>query len=245
MEKIRLQKYVSECGILSRRAAEVEILAGKFKINGITASLGDKVDPENDIVEYKGKPLPKSDGSSRRHTYILLNKPSGYVTTMSDEKGRKTIAELISSVGKRVYPVGRLDMYSDGLLLCTDDGEMTNRITHPSHHIAKKYLATLTAHLSEKDIEKLSVPFEIDGYMLQPFEVEFIKYVKSGMADSTVVRFTLYEGRNREIRNICARHGYKLSRLTRTHIGEITLDGIASGKWRYLTESEIDYLNSI
>jgi len=231
---------------MSRRAAEAEITAGKIKINGLTASLGDKVDPELDTVECDGKIICHSSGDEKlRNTYVLLNKPSGYVTTMKDEQGRKTVADLLLSVGKRVYPVGRLDMYSDGLLLCTDDGELTNRITHPSHEVAKKYLATITSHLTEDDIERLKVPFELDGYMLREFGVRFVEYTKCGNAPSTVIEFTLYEGRNREIRNICSHHGYRLARLTRISIGALTLDGIESGKWRYLTESEIEYLKSI
>lgn len=248
MEKIRLQKFISGCGIMSRRAAEAEISAGKIKINGIAALIGDKVDPERDIVEYNGKIIGKErdvESEPRRNTYILLNKPSGYVTTMKDEHGRKTVSDLLDNVGRRVYPVGRLDMYSDGLLLCTDDGELTNRITHPSHNVAKKYLATITSRLDQEDIEELSVPFELDGYMLRKFEVKLIKYTKSGNADSTIVEFTLHEGRNREIRRICQHHGYKLARLTRTSIGELTLNGLETGKWRYLTDDEIDYLKKI
>ena len=247
MEKIRLQKYLSECGLMSRRAAEAEIAAGKITVNGVNASLGDKVDPETDIVEYCGKAVDRktSGGNSRRNTYLVLNKPIGYVTTMSDEQGRKTVRDLLADVGTRVYPVGRLDMYSDGLLICTDDGELTNKITHPSHSIDKKYLATLTSHLTEEDIRALSVPFELDGYILRPFEVELVEYTKTSAGDSTVVQFTLHEGRNREIRNICAHHGYKLTRLTRVSVGKITLDGIASGKWRHLTDEEIDYLKKI
>ncbi|MBE6625588.1 MAG: rRNA pseudouridine synthase [Ruminococcaceae bacterium] len=247
MEKIRLQKFISECGLMSRRAAEAEIAKGNFTVNGITATVGDKVDPECDVVMYNGKTVEyKNSGDDpRRSTYIVLNKPIGYVTTMSDEQGRKTVRDLLSDVGKRVYPVGRLDMYSDGLLICTNDGDLTNKITHPSHSIPKKYLATLTSHLTDENIRDLAVPFELEGYMLRPFEVELIEYTKTSAGDSTVVQFTLHEGRNREIRNICTHHGYKLTRLTRISVGEITLDGLASGKWRHLTEEEIEYLKSI
>ncbi len=232
---------------MSRRAAEAEITAGNITVNGIPAVLGDKVDPEVDVVEYRGQTVENKicGDESRRNTYIILNKPVGYVTTMSDEQGRKTVRDLLTEVGTRVYPVGRLDMYSDGLLICTNDGELTNKITHPSHSIPKRYLATLTAHLTDEDIRVLSVPFELDGYMLRPFEVEFIEYTKTSGGDSTVVQFTLHEGRNREIRNICAHHGYKLTRLTRISVGEITLDGLAVGKWRHLTEDEIQYLKNI
>jgi len=230
---------------MSRRAAEAEITAGHIRVNGIPASLGDKVDPETDLIEINGKPIKKmTDGENRRHTYILLNKPSGYVTTMSDEQGRKTVADLLKNVGCRVYPVGRLDLYSDGLLLCTDDGELTNRITHPSHRIPKQYLATVTTHLTNEQIEKIRQPFELDGYMLQPFGVDFVEYKAVQNTPSTLLRFTLYEGRNREIRNICAHHNLKLARLTRISIGTLSLEGLAPGKWRHLTEEETEQLRS-
>ena len=245
MEKIRLQKYLSECGIMSRRAAEEEIKNGKIKINGLTASLGDKVDPECDTVEYGGKFITKENCGATRSTYILLNKPVGYVTTLSDEHDRPNISTLLSGLGVRVYPAGRLDMYSDGILICSNDGDLTNRLTHPSHKISKKYLATITSHLTDEDIEALGVPFELDGYMLRPFDVELVEYTKVSGVSATIVRFTLYEGRNREIRKICAHHGYKLSRLSRTDIGEIGVGDLPIGKWRYLTEREIEYLKNI
>lgn len=248
MDKIRLQKFISECGIMSRRAAEVEISAGRITVNGIKATLGDKVDPENDTVEFDGHPvIDKKCGSDEvsRNTYIILNKPVGYVTTMKDEQGRKTIRDLIKDVPVRVYPVGRLDMFSDGLLLCTDDGELTNRITHPSHAVAKQYLATITERLDDDALKNLAQPFVLDGYMLRDFGVEFVENVKADRTKSTIVRFTLYEGRNREIRKICAHHGYKLARLTRISIGKLNLEGLLPGKWRYLTNGEIEYLKSI
>ena len=246
MEKIRLQKYLSECGVLSRRAAETEISAGRVEVNGAPAVLGDKIDPETDEIVWNGRKIePKNCGAERRNTYILLNKPAGYVTTLSDEKGRRTIADLISDAGTRLYPVGRLDQYSDGLLLCTDDGDLTNKITHPSHHISKTYVGILTARLDDRAMEKLGTPFELDGYMLRPFEVRRLGYKKAGAADATVVEFVLHEGRNREIRNICARHGYKLAKLTRVAIGELRLGDLPSGKWRHLTEDEVAYLKSV
>ena len=249
MEPIRLQKYLSDCGVLSRRAAEAEIMAKKITVNGVPACLGDKVDPERDVVEYQGKRVTSAqkcgEDGLRRYTYILLNKPIGYVTTMSDEKGRKTVADLIADVGTRVYPVGRLDLYSDGLLLCTDDGELTNRIMHPSHEVPKTYLATINSLLTEEDLAILAEPFELDGYMLRPFDVEFVRYFKDAQVPSTLVKFTLYEGRNREIRRIVSHYGCKLSRLTRISIGALTVRGIPAGKWRHLTEEEIAYLKQI
>ena len=144
MEPIRLQKYLTDCGVMSRRASEKEILAGHVSVNGIPASRGQKITPGEDTVTVRGKPVvPRPAGSGGDYTYILLNKPAGYVTTMSDDGGRKTVADLIRDVGTRVYPVGRLDLWSDGLLLCTDDGEVTNRLLHPSHEVPKQYLATL------------------------------------------------------------------------------------------------------
>ncbi len=245
MEKIRLQKYLSECGVLSRRAAEAEISAGRVKVNGLPVSLGDKIDPETDEIVWKGKKIvPQTVDGEQKKTYVLLNKPVGYVTTLSDEQGRRTIADLIADVGVRLYPVGRLDQYSDGLLLCTNDGELTNRLTHPSHHVPKTYVGILTSRLDDRDAENLGVPFELDGYMLRPFEVRRLGYKKAGDADATVIEFVLHEGRNREIRKICAHHGYKLAKLTRVAIGDLRLGTLSSGKWRHLTDEEVKYLKS-
>ena len=246
MNEIRLSKYLTDCGVMSRRAADREITAGTITVNGERAVLGQKIDPETDVILWRGKRIRARVFSDEHpHTYILLNKPVGYVTTMKDDGGRKTVADLTQNVGTRVYPVGRLDYYSDGLLLMTDDGELTNRILHPSHEIPKRYLATIHSLLTEEDLEALAEPFELDGYMLRPFSVEFVRYEKSNGVPSTVVRFTLYEGRNREIRRICARYGAKLSRLTRVSIGELTLDGIPSGKWRPLNDEELRYVKSL
>lgn len=266
MEKIRLQKYISECGAASRRAAEAEIEKGNVTVNHIPAVLGQKIDPETDEVRLCGKRIVPEGSASRqgspaagerRHTYILLNKPVGYVTTLSDEKGRPTVKDLIANVGVRLYPVGRLDMYSDGLLLCTNDGELTNRLTHPSHDVAKVYRAVVLSRLSPEDVARLSEQIEIDGYRIRPVEVEFEKYATLGnnvataslpaATDrvATVVRFTLHEGRNRQIRRMCAYHGYRLASLTRIRIGKIELGDLPRGKWRALTEDEIAYLKSI
>ena len=257
MEEIRLQKYISECGVMSRRAAEAEILKGNVTVNGIPAELGQKVRPGEDEVKLRGKliaPLQNSGFLSENtwesrntyaKTYIILNKPAGYVTTMSDEKDRPTVKDLIAGAGTRLYPVGRLDMYSDGLLLCTNDGELTNRLTHPSHDVAKVYRAVITAHLDKEDIARLSERIEIDGYRIRPVEVEFVEYTTVHHAEATVALFTLHEGRNRQIRRMCAHHGYRLASLTRIRMGEITLGDLPKGKWRHLTEDEIAYLKSI
>ena len=175
----------------------------------------------------------------------MLNKPVGYVTTLSDDGGRKSVADLLRDVGTRVYPVGRLDLYSDGLLLCTDDGALTNRITHPSGDVPKRYLVTIPSLLTEEDIAALAEPFPLDGVMLRPFDVDFVRWCRLDGTPSTVLQFTLYEGRNREIRRICAHYGVKVSRLTRIAIGELSLACIAPGKWRRLTDDELNYIRSL
>ena len=230
---MRLQKFFSDCGILSRRAAEAEIAAGKVKVNGAVAQIGDSVDPDVDIVEYKGKRiLPRRENAKRR--YIMLNKPRGFVTTMQDEKGRPTVADLTSGVGVRVYPVGRLDMDSEGLLLLTDDGEFANQLTHPRHEIPKIYHVTMSRVLTKEEIAALRAPMELDGYRLQPVTVK-------KLAPDTV-QMNLYEGRNRQIRRMCEQVKLSITRLTRVAIGNITLDGLAIGAYRHLTAAEINYL---
>ncbi len=235
MEKIRLQKFFTDMGIMSRRASERVILAGNVKINGVTAQLGDKVDPENDVVVYNGKVI-KPQGASKR--YIMLNKPLGYVTTANDEKGRETVLSLLTDVGERVYPVGRLDMYSEGLLILTNDGELTNHLTHPKHNINKVYSVILKGELSPDVLHKLNSPMEIDGYKLKPVKVRVVS-TKYG---NTNTLFTLSEGRNRQIRKMCEACGLTIMRLTRIAIGKLKLGELERGKWRELTKAEVDYL---
>lgn len=241
MEKIRLQKYISLCGIMSRRGAENEIAAGHVTVNGVTASLGDKVDPELDTVRLKGKAVFPS---SRKNTYIMLNKPMGCVTTMSDEKGRKCTLDLTSDCGARVYPVGRLDMYSEGLLICTDDGELANRLMHPSHSFEKVYKVKVKGTVTDKSVTDLTAPMELDGYKLRPVEVKVISSGRRDRAGSvySTLLITLHEGRNRQIRRMCENCGISVMRLKRVAIGNIELGKLESGKWRYLTEEEITYL---
>ena len=242
MEKIRLQKIFTEFGIMSRRAAEKEIENGLVTVNGKVASLGDKADPESDVIFYKGRKIggKKSSGN----TYIMLNKPMGYVTTMSDEKGRKSVSELVADVGSRVYPVGRLDMYSEGLLLFTDDGELANALTHPSHLIGKIYRVKIKGTVDSTHIKKLTSPMELDGYKIRPIKA---KIIASGKTDRdgnlySTVEVTLFEGRNRQIRKMCEKCGLTVMRLCRTQVGEIVLDDLPVGKWRRLTDGEIEYL---
>lgn len=235
MEPIKLQKYFSDCGLMSRRAAEEEIKRGLVRVNGIVAELGTRVDPDSDLIEYKGAPVVKK---TAERTYIMLNKPRGYVTTLSDEKGRPTVLSLLGSRGVRVYPVGRLDMDSDGLLLLTDDGALTNRLTHPRHEIPKIYHVTVAGSVSAQKLAALSSPMDIDGYRILPVKTRII----SADGRSTVLEMTLYEGRNRQIRKMCALCELRISRLCRVAMGKLSLGSLEVGKWRRLTPDEVEYL---
>lgn len=223
---------------MSRRAAEAEIAAGKVTVNGIVASVGDKVDPDVDVVVFCGRTLKYPTGE---HVYIMLHKPRGYLTAMSDDRGRKCVSELVHSVGSRVYPVGRLDLNSEGLLLMTDDGELANLLTHPRHAVGKVYNVSVRGEITEDMLERLRAPMLIDGYKTQGAEVSVIETHEGGGK----LRITLYEGRNREIRKMCEQVGLTVSRLCRVQIGEIKLDNLALGKWRALDRAQIAYLNSL
>ena len=236
MEPIRLQKFFTDCGVLSRRAAEEEIRAGQVTVNGSVAQIGDKIDPEKDLVEYRGRTL-KYTKNAPRH-YILLNKPRGFVTTLSDEKGRPTVAALVQDLPYRVYPVGRLDMDSDGLLLLTDDGALTERLTHPRHEIPKHYLVAVKGAVSEEQLSALNHPFVLDGYRTLPARVR----LRGKVAGGTLLAIELHEGRNRQIRRMCDALGLRITSLTRVAIGDIALGDLPVGKYRHLTEAEVLYL---
>lgn len=243
MEKIRLQKYFTMCGEMSRRAAENEIAAGNVTVNGVVASLGDKIDPKCDTVRLGTKIIAPAQSG---HTYIMLNKPMGYVTTMSDEKGRKCVSELVSDCPARVYPVGRLDMYSEGLLIFTDDGELANRLMHPSHSFEKVYKVKVKGELSDESIKALTSPMELDGYALQPIEAKIIARGRKDLSGNvySVLLITLHEGRNRQIRKMCEKCGITVMRLKRISVGPIELGSLESGKWRHLSAGEVSRLKS-
>lgn len=235
MEKIRLQKYFTDCGVLSRRAAEEEIKAGRVRVNGIVASLGDKVDPEVDIVEYKGRRIERNEENG--FVYILLNKPCGVVTSARDEKGRVCVTDLVKC-GTRVYPVGRLDLNSQGLILMTNDGELTNKLTHPRHEIPKIYEVDVVGKVTTEQLHTLNQSMTVDGYILLPVKTEFL--AKNDKV--TTLRMTLFEGRNRQIRKMCEQVGLKVARLSRVAIGSIVLGDLPAGKWRHLTQNEVKML---
>ena len=231
--KERLQKILSGRGICSRRKAEELISAGRVSCNGITAQLGDAADPEVDEILVDGKPLPSRNDS----VYIMLNKPRGYVTTLSDEKGRPNAAQLIDC-GTRVYPVGRLDMDSEGLLLFTNDGEFANRLMHPKHEVDKTYRVLVQGY-SDANLERLKQPIELDGYLIRTPGVKLLRTRDKGQAQLLV---TIHEGRNRQVRRMCDAAGMKVLRLQRICEGDLKLGNLESGKWRYLTPEEIALL---
>ena len=237
MPTVRLQKYFTDCGVLSRRAAEEQIRLGRVRVNGAVAQVGTVITPNVDKVEWNGKIIiPLCDEC----ICVLLNKPRGYITTMSDEKGRKNVSMLVEDVGVRVYPVGRLDMDSDGLLLLTNDGKLANELTHPRHEIPKIYHVKIKGYVTAEQIDALGQPMTIDGYKILPVKVTVI----SRTSENTVLEMTLFEGRNRQIRKMCDKVGLSITRLSRVAIGNIKLGKLPSGKWRRLTRSEVDYLRS-
>ena len=235
MEKVRLQKYVADAGLMSRRAAEAEIEKGNFSVNGHPAELGCKVDPRADIITYKGKRI---EHQRKKYTYIMMNKPRGYLSSTSDDRGRKCVTDLLDGVNARVYPVGRLDLTSEGILLLTDEGELKKRLTHPKHSVPKVYRVKVQGEVSEAQYDILTSALIIDGYEILPVEVTIAGADEGG----TVLKMTLYEGRNRQIRKMCEAAGLTVKRLSRVSIGNLKLDGMPVGKWRYLTEQEVDYL---
>lgn len=235
MEKIRLQKFIADSGLMSRRAAEGEIERGNISVNGHVATIGTKIDPAKDVVAYKGKRIRYE---RKKYTYIMLNKPRGYLSSTTDDRGRKCVTDLLNGVETRVYPVGRLDMISEGMILLTDDGELKNRLTHPSHTIPKIYRVKVGGSVSQAQYDILTSPLEIDGYKIKPVDVVVTGEDESG----TVLKFTLFEGRNRQIRKMCEAAELTVKRLSRVSIGNLKLDGLPVGKWRYLEQSEVDYL---
>lgn len=233
--KERLQKLISSAGLASRRAAEELIKQGRVKVNGETASLGMSADPELDDIRVNGKRLRISG----TRVCIMLNKPRGYVTTLSDEKGRKTVAELVKGAGRRLYPVGRLDLNSEGLLIMTDDGEAANALMHPSHEVGKTYRVTVSGREPEAAVRELEALREVEGEPIRPAQVSFAGETGEG---KYMLDVTIHEGRNRQVRKMCAAAGLEVRRLVRIAEGELSLGGLQTGKWRHLTSEELDWL---
>ena len=233
MEPIRISKYFTDCGVMSRRAADAAVENGEVRINGEVAILGQKVTPGVDTVTWRGKRIIPPTSASK--TTIMLNKPRGYLTTLSDDKGRHTVAELIGDVGERLYPVGRLDMDSDGLLILTNDGDLANRLTHPSHNVDKVYLAYVDGHVTADQMTGMTRPIEIDGKLTSPAQVRKAAYNQF----ETALEVTIHDGRNRQVRRLCEREGLHVRKLTRVAEGALLLGDLDEGKWRKLTDKEI------
>ena len=232
----RLQKILSARGICSRRKAEEWITAGRVTVNGSRAQLGCAADPDIDEILVDGKPLPKQES----FVYIMLNKPRGFVTTLSDEKGRKNSAQLVADCGTRVYPVGRLDMDSEGLLLFTNDGDFANAMMHPKHEVNKTYCVTVRG-FTEEGFEKLKLPVILDGYTIRKPDVKLLRQGENGQA---LIEVTIHEGRNRQVRRMCDLAGMQVTRLQRISEGKLKLGDLPKGKWRYLSAAEVAQLKN-
>lgn len=238
--KERLQKILSTQGICSRRTAEQYLQQGRVKVNGLPAKLGDSADSAVDIITLDDEKIITSPALM----YVMLHKPRGYVTTLQDEAGRNTVAQLVEDAGTRLYPVGRLDLYSEGLLLMTNDGDLTFRLTHPSHEVYKEYLLKISGGAPEDGMEphqRLSQPMKIDGQQLLPAKCRLIRKTEKGY----ILTVSIREGKNRQIRKMCAQCGYTVHSLKRVSIGKLKLGDLPAGKWRELTEQEVTYLKSL
>lgn len=231
--KERLQKILSARGVASRRSSEELIRQGRVTVNGLPAALGDGADPERDEILLDGQPLPQR----QEYVYLMLNKPRGYVTTLSDEKGRPDAARLVADCGVRVYPVGRLDMDSEGLLLFTNDGEFANRMMHPRGEVCKTYEVWVTGYGPGAEV-RLSQPITLDGYTIRKPGVRLVK-AQGGNAKFLV---TIHEGRNRQVRRMCEAAGMQVTRLRRIREGTLSLGNLEPGKWRYLSKEEVEAL---
>ena len=232
----RLQKLLSAAGVCSRRAAEAYITAGRVTVNGEPAELGRRADPERDDIQVDGRPL----AAKTEPVYLLLNKPRGYVTTLSDERGRRTVAELVADCGARVYPVGRLDLDSEGLLLMTNDGALTQRLLHPSHQVSKTYHVSVYGPVAGA-AARLSAMTDLEGETIRPAQVEVLR--RTGQTAELAV--TIHEGKNRQIRRMCAACGLTVKRLRRVREHTLDLGDLPPGKWRYLTPEETAALKGV
>lgn len=235
--KIRLQKHLSECGIASRRKAEELIEQGKVRVNGRVAFIGDKVDPKRDKVTVSGKTVI----ANIEKVYIMLHKPRGYVTTTKDELDRKCVTDLVKDVGVKVFPVGRLDRNSEGLLIMTNDGNFANSLTHPSAYVNKTYRVTVKGDVTDEKLINLREGIMLDGRKTLPCDA----FIAERRADRTVMIFIIHEGRNRQIRRMCEAVGLEVIRLKRTEIAGVKLGMLPQGKWRPLNEKEMRHLNNV
>lgn len=232
---MRINKYLAQCGVANRRECDRLIAEGKVTVNGRPAGLGDDVN-DGDNIKVEGRPV-----SVKKNEYYLLHKPKGYLCTVSDDKGRKTVMDILGDGVGRVYPVGRLDYDSEGLLILTTDGELAQHLTHPSNEVPKTYLVKVEGRLTEADLNPIRSGIEIDGYVTKKCRAHIVETNK----DYTKVELVLREGKNREIRKMFAAIGREVTLLKRTKVGELTLRGLDRGAFRKLTPAEVEYLKSI
>lgn len=235
---MRLQKYMAQSGVASRRKSEEMILAGRVAVNNkIVTELGIKIDPKIDNVKVNGKNI----SAEKKKIYIMLNKPMGFVTTVSDEKDRRTILDLIEGVDERIYPVGRLDIDTMGLIILTNDGELTNKLTHPKHKVPKRYIAVVEGVPSRYELEKFRKGMKLEGKMTAPAKIKVAKRYEN----ESILDIIIHEGRNRQVKKMCEAINHPVKKLKRVEMGELQLRGLDIGNWRYLDEDEINYLKSI
>lgn len=240
MKDIRLQKFLADNGVASRRKCEEFILNGKVKVNGkVVTELGSKVDSKKDKVFFENKLIKNKD---EEKVYILLNKPTGYVTTVNDDEGRKTVMDLIKGISTRIVPVGRLDVYTSGALILSNDGDFIYKVTHPKFEIKKTYVAKVKGIVKESDVEKMRSGVKIENYVSKPAEVKIIEIEED--RNLTTLQIVIHEGKNREVRKICETLGYGVYSLKREKIGDISVKGLKRGKWKYLKKEEIKLLLS-
>jgi len=238
MKKMRLQKYMAKSGVASRRKSEEIILAARVKVNDIVVKeLGTKVDPKRDIIKVDGKTIRLEE----KKVYIMLNKPKGYVTTLKDEHGEKIVLDLIQGIEERIFPIGRLDKDTTGLLLMTNDGDLAHKLTHPSNEVPKKYIALVEGVPNSKKLNRFRKGLRIDGRITSKAYIRILRKQK----DSSVLEISIHEGRNRQVRKMCEYIRHPVIELKRIGIGDLRLGDLQLGEWRYLTEKEIRYLKEL
>ena len=237
---MRINKYIALCGVASRRKAEELILAGRVTVNDeVMTELSYKVDEENDIVKVDDKLIKEEN----KLVYILLNKPEGYITTVKDQFDRPSVLDLVSDIKERVYPIGRLDYETSGLLLLTNDGDLTYKLTHPKHEVDKTYVARVKVKLTKEEIERFKTGLKIEDYTTAPAKLKVIKYDEQ--RDSSLLEIKIHEGKNRQVRKMCKAINHPVLRLRRSAMGKIKIGDCEIGKYRYLTEDEIKYLKNL
>ncbi|SHH47960.1 23S rRNA pseudouridine2605 synthase [Caloranaerobacter azorensis DSM 13643] len=235
---MRLQKYLAMCGIASRRKSEALILQGRVKVNGkVIDELGYKIDPDTDIVLFDNKRVIKKEN----YIYIALNKPEGYITTVKDQFNRPTVLDLVKNINERIYPVGRLDYDTSGLIFLTNDGDLTYRLTHPKHEVEKVYIAKIKGIPTEEELNKFRNGLKIDDYITSKAKIEVLKKYNN----YSIVKITIHEGKNRQVRKMCEKINHPVISLKRVAIGKINLGNLKKGNWRYLSKKEIEYLKSL